>query len=75
MTFDMVMMLMGWPYDSFDCVLYILFFSNMKIYYMYVAILMSMQRYKKGVLMVVLLMQQVLLIDFTNVNIHITFNH
>jgi hypothetical protein len=23
MTFDMVMMLMGWPYDSFDCLLFL----------------------------------------------------
>ena len=22
MSFDMVMMLMGWPYDSFDCLLF-----------------------------------------------------
>ena len=28
MTFDMVMMIMGWPYDSFDCLLCKLYHAN-----------------------------------------------
>ena len=29
MTFDMVMMLMGWPYDSFDCLLLLFYFIDL----------------------------------------------
>ena len=33
MTFDMVMMLMGWPYASFDCLLYVyLSFCQLSMY-------------------------------------------